>query len=104
MFDDSEIKEMYETIYEEEPNVGDWIIMKHNYNETIITGEVRGLRHTKPQRGWREDADFEFVIWAGYKIQLAGVKGWLDGNDWEILSTMPEFENKKLTKRNREER
>jgi hypothetical protein len=103
MYDESELKEMYQTIYEEEPKVGDWVIIKHKYNETIMTGEVRGLRHTQPQRGWHEEADFEFVVWSGFQLQLAGVKGWLDGEDWEILTTMPDFENKKLTKRNREE-
>lgn len=103
MFDESEVREMYKTIYEDEPSVGDWVIIKHNYNETIITGEVRALKHTQPQRGWHTEADFEFVVWSGFKIQLAGIKGWLDGEDWEILSVMPEFEHKKLTRKNREE-
>jgi len=103
MFDESEVREMYATIYDDEPNVGDWVIVKHNYTETIITGEVCGLKHTKPQRGWHTDADFEFVVYSGFKMKLANIKGWLDGDDWEILSTMPDFENKKLTRRNREE-
>jgi hypothetical protein len=103
MYDESEIKELYNTIYAEEPAVGDWVIIQHMYNETIITGEVRALKHTKPQRGWHTEADFEFVIWSGFKIQLAGVKGWLDGEDWEILSVMTEFDSKKLTRKNREE-
>jgi hypothetical protein len=103
MYDESEIKEMYETIYEDEPNVGDWVIIKHNYNETIITGEVQALKHTQPQRGWHAEADFEFVVWSAFAIKIAGVKGWLKADKWEILNTMPDFEDKKLTRKKREE-
>jgi hypothetical protein len=58
---DKDIRELYEDLYTDEPPVGAWVIVKHNYNETIITGEVVALKHTQPQRGWKEEADFEFV-------------------------------------------
>jgi hypothetical protein len=100
---EDEIKELYEEIYAEEPPIGSWVIVKHYYNETIITGEVVALKHTQPQRGWREEADFEFVVWTNFKFRIAGVKTWLDGGDWEILNVMTEFESKKLEKKERKQ-
>ena len=95
-----EIKEMFETIYEEEPNVGDWVIAQHYYNETLITGEVSALKHTQPNRGFHPDADFEFVVWGNFAIKIAGINCWLQSDDWEIISVMKEFDDKKLKKRN----
>jgi hypothetical protein len=99
---DKEIKDLYADLYTDEPPVGAWVIVKHTYNDTIITGEVIALKHTQPQRGWKEEADFEFVVWTNFKFQLAGVRGWLKANDWEILNVMTDFESKKLTKKERD--
>ena len=98
---EKEIRELYADLYHDEPKVGDWVIVKHAYNETIITGEVRALKHTKPNRGFHPDADFEFVVWSHFKIKIAAVKGWLDPDQWDIISTMTDFENKKLDKKGR---
>lgn len=102
MYDESEIKELYEDIYSDEPPLGAWVIVKHSYNETIITGEVVALKHTQPQRGWKEEADFEFVIWANFQFKIAGVRGWLKANDWDIMTVMTDFDSKKLTKKERD--
>jgi hypothetical protein len=99
---DKDIRELYEDLYTDEPAVGAWVIVKHNYNETIITGEVVALKHTQPQRGWKAEADFEFVIWSNFKFQIAGIKGWLQAKDWDILTIMTDFESKKLEKKERE--
>lgn len=98
---DKDIRELYEDLYTDEPPVGAWVIVKHNYNETIITGEVVALKHTQPQRGWKEEANFEFVIWSNFKFQIAGIKGWLPAKDWDILTIMTDFESKKLEKKER---
>lgn len=98
---DKEIRELYEDVYSDEPPIGAWIIAKHTYNETIIHGEVVALKHIQPQRGWKEEADFEFVVWTAFKFKMAGVKGWLHGEDWEIVSVMTDFDSKKLEKKER---
>lgn len=97
---EAEIRAMYDEIYADEPKVGDWVIIKHSYHETIITGEVSGLKHCAPSRGFQPDADFEFIVWSAYKIKIAGIKKWLN-EDWEVISVMSEFQNKKLPKRER---
>ena len=99
---DKEIEELYEDLYADEPPLGAWVIAKHNYNETIITGEVISVKHTQPQRGWKDEADFEFVVWTNFKFKLAGVRGWLKANDWDILNVMTDFESKKLTRKERD--
>lgn len=98
---EKEIRELYTDLYEDEPKVGDWVIMKHTHNETIITGEVRALKHTHPNRGFHPEADFEFIMWSGFKVKIAAVKGWLDPDDWDIISRMSDFENKKLERKER---
>lgn len=98
---EKEIRELYEGLYEDEPKVGDWVIVKHYYNETIITGEVQAVKHTQPSRGFQQDADFEFVVWSGFRIKIAAVKGWLDPENWDIIQIMSDFENKKLSKKER---
>lgn len=98
---EKEIRELYDDLYDDEPKVGDWVIVKHSYNETTITGEVQAVKHTKPNRGFQPDADFEFVVWSGFLIKIAAVKGWLDPEDWDIISVMTDFENKKLSKKER---
>jgi hypothetical protein len=98
---DKEIQELYENLYSDEPPLGAWVIIKHTYNETIITGEVVALKHTQPQRGWRDEADFEFVVWTNFQFKIAGIRGWLKANDWDILNVMTDFESKKLIKKER---
>jgi len=98
---DKEIRELYEDVYSDEPPIGAWVIIKHTYNETIVTGEVVALKHTQPQRGWKEEADFEFVVWTNFKFKIAGIKDWLNAQDWEIMTVMTDFEHKKLEKKER---
>lgn len=98
---EKEIRELYEDLYADEPKVGDWVILKHFYNETVLTGEVIGLKHKDPTRGFHPDADFEFVVWHTFRLKIAGIAGWLDPDDWEIISVMTDFENKKLEKKPR---
>jgi hypothetical protein len=98
---DKDIRELYEDLYSDEPPLGAWVIVKHTYNETIITGEVVAIKHTQPQRGWKEEADFEFVVWTNFKFRIAGVPSWLKANDWDILTVMTDFDSKKLTKKER---
>jgi hypothetical protein len=99
---ENEIKEMCEELYGDEPPLGAWVIVKHHYNETIIHGEIAAVKHTQPQRGWKEEADFEFVVWTNFKFKIAGVRGWLKANDWDIVSVMTDFDSKKLEKKERE--
>ena len=99
---EKEIKELYEDVYSDEPPIGSWVIAKHTYNETIIHGEVVALKHTQPQRGWKEEADFEFLVWTNFKFKIAGVKAWLRGDDWDIVNVMTDFDSKKLEKRKRD--
>lgn len=101
MSHEEEIKELYEDLYADEPPIGAWVIVKHNYNETIINGEVVALKHIQPQRGWKEEADFEFVVWTNYKFKIAGVEGWLRGDDWDIMTVLTDFDSKKLEKKER---
>jgi len=98
---DKDVRELYEDLYADEPPLSAWVIVKHSYNDTIITGEVTAIKHTQPQRGWKDEADFEFVVWTNFKFKIAGVRGWLKANDWEILTVMTDFESKKLTKKER---
>ena len=102
--DEGEIRDLFEEFYGEDPQVGDWVIIQNTYTETIITGEVVGIKRYAPARGFREEAEFEFIIYHGLKIRISSIKGWFDTADnWAILNIMSDFEHKKLQKRNREE-
>jgi hypothetical protein len=68
---EKEIKEMYADIYSDEPQVGDWVIVQHTYNETIITGEVTALKHIKPQRGWQKRSRLRVYYLVGLEISVS---------------------------------
>jgi hypothetical protein len=101
--EEKEIRNLFNEYYAEDPEVGDWVIIKNNYTETVITGEVIGVRRYAPARGFQEEAEFEFIIYHGLKIKISSVQGWFDieTNGWAILNIMPDFEHKKLPKRER---
>ena len=102
--EETEIRNLFNDFYAEDPQVGDWVILKNTYTETVITGEVVGIRRYAPARGFQEQAEFEFIIYHGIKIKISSVQGWFDtANNWAVLNIMSDFEHKKLQKRNREE-
>jgi hypothetical protein len=102
--EEKEIRALFNEFYAEDPQVGDWVILKNTYTETVITGEVVGIRRYAPARGWQEAAEFEFVIYHGLKIKISSVRGWFDvANNWAVLNIMSDFEHKKLQKRERGE-
>jgi hypothetical protein len=102
--EEKEIQNLFKEFYAEDPQVGDWIIIQNTYTETIITGEVVGIKRYAPARGFNDGAEFEFIIYHGLKIKISSIKFWFDTADnWSILNVMSDFEHKKLQKRNREE-
>jgi hypothetical protein len=102
--EEKEIRSLFNEFYAEDPRVGDWVILKNTYTETVITGEIVGIRRYAPARGFQEEAEFEFVIYHGLKIKISSIQGWFDiANNWEVLNIMSEFEHKKLPKRERRE-
>lgn len=103
--DEKEIRNLFNEFYAEDPQVGDWVILKNTYTETVITGEIVGIRRYAPARGFQDEAEFEFVIYHGLKIKIASIQGWFDiASNWAVLNIMSDFEHKKLPKRERGER
>lgn len=102
--EEKEIRDLFDEFYAEDPQVGNWVILKNTYTETVITGEVTGVRRYAPARGFNEDVQFEFIIYHGLKIKISSIKGWFDiANNWAVLNIMDDFEHKKLPKRERRE-
>ena len=103
--EEKEIRNLFYEYYAEDPEVGDWVILKNSYTETVITGEVIGVKRYAPARGFREDVEFEFIIYHGLRIKIGSIQGWFDieTNAWAILNVMSDFEHKKLPKRERKE-
>ncbi len=101
--EEKEIRSLFNEYYSEDPQVGDWVIIKNIYTETVITGEVVGVKRYAPARGFREDAEFEFIIYHGLRLKIGSIRGWFDieTNSWAVLNIMTDFEHKKLPKRER---
>jgi hypothetical protein len=103
--EEKEIRSLFNEFYAEDPEVGDWVIIKNTYTETVITGEVVGVKRYAPARGFQEEAEFEFIIYHGLQLKIGSIRGWfnIETNDWAILNIMSDFEHKKLPKRERRE-
>ncbi len=101
--EEKEIRNLFNEYYAEDPEVGDWVIIKNTYTETVITGEVVGVKRYAPARGFQEAAEFEFIIYHGLQLKIGAIKGWFDieTNGWAVLNIMTDFEHKKLPKRER---
>ena len=101
---EKEIRSLFDEFYAEDPQVGDWVILKNTYTETVVTGEIVGLRRYAPARGFQDEAQFEFVIYHGIRIKISSIRGWFDiADNWAVLNIMRDFEHKKLPKRERRE-
>lgn len=82
--------------YSADPNLGDIVFMKNNFEDASIRGEVVGLERIAPNRGLNPDRTYEVVIYTGLLLKVAGFDQWLDTSEWEITDKLSGWEYKKL--------
>lgn len=82
--------------YAADPNLGDIVFMKNNFEDVSIRGEVVGLERIAPNRGLNPDRTYEVVIYTGLLLKVAGIDIWLDTIEWEITDKLTGWEYKKL--------
>ena len=88
------------TFYEEEPKVGQVVMVRHNFENTNIAGEIVALERTAPHRGYDPNGDYEVVVYHRYKLKFAGLRSkWLSiGEDesWSLVTILTDRDYHKL--------
>lgn len=95
-----ELAEMTSDYYQDDPQLGDIVFMKHNFEDVTLRAPVTAIKRYHPHRGLDADGNYEVVIYTRLKIKVAGVKDWLlldDSNQgWEITDTLSGADYNKL--------
>lgn len=89
------IKEL-ESFYAEDPQLGDILFIKNDFEDVSLRGEVVGLERHIPHRGLNPDKTYEVVIYHGLLIKLAGIDQWFDTDEWTVTDKLSGWEYKKL--------
>lgn len=99
MVEPKELVDILDTFYEEEPKVGQIIMLRHNFENLNMAGEVVALERTNPHRGYEPNGDYEVVVYHQYKVKLAGLRKWMkvgEGRDWSLVTILDEKSYYKL--------
>ena len=96
MSDDLTLDEVMESYYEADPQLGDVVFLKNNFEDSTIRGEVVGLWRRDPQRGLDPSQQFEIIMYSGLWVMIAGNENWLDLEDWTVTDTLRGMQYKKL--------
>lgn len=97
---DQKLIDLMDTFYEDDPKVGDVVLVRHNFENLNIAGEIVGLQRSHPHRGYDPDGDYEVVVYHRFKLRFAGIKQWLkigEDHDWTLVQILDEKEFKKLS-------
>jgi len=90
------LENIVESYYAEDPQVGDMVFLKNNFEDCTIRGELVGVTRHTPQRGLSPEGDYEVVLYTGLDLRIAGWPMWLSLDEWEITDTLRGAEYKKL--------
>jgi hypothetical protein len=92
--------DVLDTFYSEEPKVGQVVMVRHNFENTNIAGEIVALERTTPHRGYDPNGDYEVVVYHGYKLKFAGLRSkWLtvgEDENWSLVTILTDKEYHKL--------
>lgn len=95
-----ELIDVLDTFYEEDPVVGDVVLIRHNFENLNVAGEIVAMKRSHPHRGYDPVGDYEVVVYHAYKIQFPGIKQWFkigDDEEWSLVMILDEKEYKKLS-------
>ena len=99
MVEPKELVDILDTFYEEEPKVGQIIMLRHNFENLNMAGEVVALERTHAHRGYEPNGDYEVVVYHQYKVKLAGLRKWMkvgEGREWALVTILDEKNYYKL--------
>lgn len=85
-----------EDFYANDPQLGDMVFLKNNFDDTTIRGEVVGIERTQPNRGLSPDRSYEVVMYTGLYLKIGGIDLWLDFEEWTVTDILRGAEYKKL--------
>jgi hypothetical protein len=92
--------DVLDTFYEDEPKVGQVVMVRHNFENTNIAGEVVALERIRPHRGYDPTGDYEVVVYHAYKLKFAGLRSkWLtvgEEENWTLVTILTDKEYHKL--------
>lgn len=93
--------DVLDTFYEDEPKVGQVVLLRHNFENTNIAGEIVALERAHPHRGYDPNGDYEVVVYHSYKVKFAGLRReWLkvgEDRDWTLVQILTDREFHKLS-------
>lgn len=93
----SDLANLTHDYYQDDPQLGDIVFLRSNFEDATIRGVVTGVRRFHPHRGLDAENNYEVVIYQRLKIRVAGIKQWLlledTNNGWEVTDTLrgPQF-------------
>lgn len=85
--------------YDGDPKVGDVVLLRHNFVNVNVAGEITGLKRKHPHRGYDPDGDYEVIVYQEFDLKMAGLKGWFrigEEAEWEIVAELDDDEYHKL--------
>ena len=85
-----------EDYYSEDPQLGDMVFLKNNFDDTTIRGEVTGINRSAAQRGLHPDGHYEVVLYSQLAIKIGGLEEWISLEEWEVTDTLRGLEFRKL--------
>lgn len=94
-----QLMDMWADFYNDDPKVGDIVLIRHNFEHCNIAGEVVGMRRFHPHRGYDPAHEYELVVYQEVAIKLAGIKGWFKigvDHNWSLVQILDDPEYRKL--------
>lgn len=94
-----ELIDLLDTYYQDDPRVGDLVVLRHTFEHSSLAGIVTGLKRSHPHRGYDPDNDYEVVVYQEYAIKIAGIKGWLKigpEESWDLVAVIEDRELYKM--------
>lgn len=94
-----ELIDVLDTFYESDPKVGDIVMIRNNFENTHIVGELIGMMRDHGHRGYEPNGDYEVILYHEMSLKFGGMKKWFKiGEDeaWSIVSILEDKEFKKL--------
>jgi hypothetical protein len=100
----NEIDELVESFYDSEAKLGSVVTLRSYHYETSVTGEVTGIKRLHGLRVSHPDIDYDYVLFQGYAIRVAGIKQWFPiassdeetSGKWQIEVSLTDQAAKKL--------
>jgi hypothetical protein len=94
-----ELIDILDTFYADDPAVGDIVMIRHNFENTHLVGEVTGMKRDHGHRGYEPKGDYEVIVYHEMSLRFGGIKKWLkvgEDEDWSLVTILDDKDFHKL--------